>query len=217
MPHSPSRTAGLDPNRPPMRSPISAAEHGLREAIRPLIRAVYDEDGQVSVAAETLGSDDLLQLQKAALDADPRTPLRRAVQPFLDSLVSRDGRAGLDLPALTNRDWLILKRTDARADALIATPQARQDAADQRLDDAARPFAGAVYNDNGDVTLSTSHVREADWATLRDAIPEASVTHPLRRIARRFAACLSESDGTIDRERLGDGDWVAIRKNLIYR
>ena len=35
-----------------------------------------------------------------------------------------------------------------------------------KLEQATRPFAAAVFNDNGDVTISTGHLRTSDWLRL---------------------------------------------------
>jgi len=38
------------------------------------------------------------------------------------------------------------------------------------LVDALRPFSAAVFNDNGDVTISTGHLKRQDWLKLRAAL-----------------------------------------------
>lgn len=38
------------------------------------------------------------------------------------------------------------------------------------LEAALRPFASAAYNDNGDVTISTGHIRTEDWLRAKRAI-----------------------------------------------
>ena len=40
----------------------------------------------------------------------------------------------------------------------------------KRLVEAARPFSAAVFNDNGDVTISTGHLKRQDWLKLRAAL-----------------------------------------------
>jgi hypothetical protein len=40
----------------------------------------------------------------------------------------------------------------------------------QALVDAARPFRAAVFNDNGDVTISTGHITTRDWLRLDAAL-----------------------------------------------
>jgi len=52
-----------------------------------------------------------------------------------------------------------------RAEAQLA--EARADA--ERLVGACRPFVAAVYNDNGDVTISTGHITMTDWLALDTA------------------------------------------------
>lgn len=38
------------------------------------------------------------------------------------------------------------------------------------LKSAIMPFSDAVYNDNGDVTIDTSHIRQRDWINARIAV-----------------------------------------------
>ena len=45
-----------------------------------------------------------------------------------------------------------------------------QDERVQALVDALRPFSAAVFNDNGDVTISTGHLKRQDWLKLRAAL-----------------------------------------------
>ena len=44
------------------------------------------------------------------------------------------------------------------------------------LVDAARPFYAAVFNDNGDVTISTGHITTGDWLALDAAL--AAIKEP---------------------------------------
>lgn len=50
--------------------------------------------------------------------------------------------------------------------AALTASQARAERAEAAL----KPFASAVFNDNGDVTLSTGHLRHADWDRARLAM-----------------------------------------------
>ena len=45
-----------------------------------------------------------------------------------------------------------------------------QDERVKRLVGALRPFSAAVFNDNGDVTISTGHLKRQDWLKLRAAL-----------------------------------------------
>ena len=42
-----------------------------------------------------------------------------------------------------------------------------------RLEAALRPFNAAVFNDNGDVTISTGHITRGDWLALIKAMSAA--------------------------------------------
>jgi len=47
---------------------------------------------------------------------------------------------------------------------------AEVEAENARLREALKPFANAVYRDNGDVTVYQSHVSISDWTRARDAL-----------------------------------------------
>jgi hypothetical protein len=53
--------------------------------------------------------------------------------------------------------------------AALRAQLTREREAGERLAEALKPFADAVYNDNGDVTLDTSHIRRQDWLRARAA------------------------------------------------
>jgi hypothetical protein len=38
------------------------------------------------------------------------------------------------------------------------------------MEEALKPFADAVYNDNGDVTIDTSHIQRHHWLKARTAL-----------------------------------------------
>ncbi len=195
---------------------VTTADPALREVCSPLIRVVSD-DGDAAIAEIT--ADDLARLKDVGEKAKGNTPLRRAVAPFLGALRVREGQIRLDPDAVTRLDWLALKRADARADALQLTAASKQAVADERLFTVAQRFAGAVYNDNGDVTLSTSWVHRRHWIELRDALPGARADHPVRKIAQTFVRCLIDRDGQtiIDENKVTISDWVTIRNAVIYR
>lgn len=46
-------------------------------------------------------------------------------------------------------------------------------AAFEQMREALRPFEAAVFNDNGDVTISTGHITRADWLALAAALKAA--------------------------------------------
>jgi len=73
--------------------------------------------------------------------------------------VQRDLRLALDAE-LSSKDAAPLTLADA-----LAVPEVRA------LVDAAKPFYAAVFNDNGDVTISTGHITTADWLRLDAAMP----------------------------------------------
>lgn len=60
------------------------------------------------------------------------------------------------------RAWRCLECAERRAD-LAPTPQ---DARVTALVEALRPFSACVFNDNGDVTISTGHLGRGDWLAL---------------------------------------------------
>ena len=45
-----------------------------------------------------------------------------------------------------------------------------QDERVRALVESLRPFSAAVFNDNGDVTISTGHLKRQDWLKLRAAL-----------------------------------------------
>lgn len=46
------------------------------------------------------------------------------------------------------------------------------------LVDAARPFDACMFNDNGDVTISTGHLSSRDWLRLRAALRDLNPGEP---------------------------------------
>lgn len=58
---------------------------------------------------------------------------------------------------------VIVRSTNAALNSLIDCPGQRRTA----LEAALRPFSVAVYNDNGDVTISTGHLTTQDWLRAR--------------------------------------------------
>lgn len=46
-------------------------------------------------------------------------------------------------------------------------------AAFEQMREALRPFEATVFNDNGDVTISTGHITRADWLALAAALKAA--------------------------------------------
>lgn len=74
-----------------------------------------------------------------------------------DTHYFQEGEICIDIDA--NDITVILDALDA-AEARHVVDQARI----ARLDDALKPFAAAVFNDNGDVTISTGHIVSEDYS-----------------------------------------------------
>ena len=69
----------------------------------------------------------------------------------------------------------IVRERDANAKAMQHLRRANlcdptQDERVKALVEAARPFSAAVFNDNGDVTISTGHLQRRDWINLCAAL-----------------------------------------------
>lgn len=80
-----------------------------------------------------------------------------------------------------------------------------------RLRLACQPFYACVFNDNGDITVTTTNLLERHWIALHEAVA-ASPDSRLRQKAKPFADCVIEGDGvfTVDPSRLDPSDWVGI-------
>lgn len=98
---------------------------------------------------------------KAALEAATKGEWRRQDNPDFAEIWAPGGRQPVALVARAED-----------ADAIVATqPRVMREliAEMERLRDAMRPFANAVFSDNGDVTLDLSNLRHVHWLAIRRA------------------------------------------------
>lgn len=104
---------------------------------------------------------------------------------------------------------------DGRFDRIVADPSdPRPTAQDIAFRAACRPFIGCVYNDNGDVTISTDHLRTADWLALYRAAGLARADTPLRQAAQAFIDCVdAAAPGEAPNPHAIDGSlWLRLKR-----
>lgn len=219
--HTPGLTRALDSARAVLERQAatndprpSAADQALREACQPFLQAIHQDQG---VETDRLTAQDLRRLRDTASAAHPRTPLRLAVQPILDRISERTTGLHAALDRVDEAHWTRLRRVDASARALTPIPEGDLAQTDRAFTEAVGPFAGAVFNDNGDVTLTVSHLNPAHWVALQEAYAGISVDHPLRARALPFLDCLTIRDGqpVIDDTSLDFGDWLRLRNGWL--
>lgn len=77
---------------------------------------------------------------------------------------------------------------------------------------ACHPFYCCVFNDNGDVSLSTGRLGDADWLSIKEAVAASATDSLLKTRAQPFADCVRFERGQVhvDDTALDFGDWVAL-------
>lgn len=122
-----------------------------------------------------------------------------------------------------------IKEIDRRLAALHPFAQDQKQVA---WTEALRPFATCVFNDNGDITIDTSHLRTADYVAANDALKATYLSPPPAAgwdefkptTAQINSACLSyrHDFGLLDSEtkdglRFQAGEWLyAWQKEFAY-
>lgn len=106
-----------------------------------------------------------------------------------------------------------LERNGPTPSAANAAPVQDPDTAYRALIIAAYPFYRCVFNDNGDVTVTTTYLEDHHWLELRDAVAGCLVDNSLKKRAQPFADCVKGVENgqvILDQSGIDASDWVGI-------